>query len=596
MQGLPLRRAPISPCRSPGWAGRRGNIAGPSGAGRVHPAPHRPRPDLRRPGGDRDRERPAVRRGAGADARLRGGAAAADRDRRRAEGHQPLGVRPQPVLHTLVESAASLCGADNGDVILLATARFSTVAAATGRRIRSANSSQISPHPHRPSGPSAAACVLDGRGRSYPRCRADPEYTLAQTPASAGYRSGSGRAADSRRRGRSASSRWCGREPRAFTARQIELVQTFADQAVIAIENVRLFDEVQARTRDLEEALAAADGDRGCPEGDQPLRSDVRRCSRQSSTVRQRSAAALESAAVYPASTGTSVRGVAQRGWTGRRLGPATRRRSPAARSGIAVATSAAPRSHSRSCRQARLPEDKMKRREGSRRNHACFGVPMLREGRGDRRPSSSARTPCEALLGAADRARPDLRRPGRDRDRERAPVRRGAGAHPRSRRRCAADRDRRRAEGHQPLGVRSGRGARHACLVRGRSLCRRRRRRRSASVTATGSDIGRQLGAVTRRCVEYHRASILQRPVRASVAGRVLLAGRSRRSSPTCWPIRTTTSGDGRTARDYRALARRAADARRQGRRRVHAGPRRSPDRSRRARSSSFRPSPTRR
>jgi signal transduction histidine kinase len=82
---------------------------------------------------------------------------------------------------------------------------------------------------------------------------ADKEYTWSGAQQIGGYRAALG--APLLREGKVVGVLFVAKTvPEPYTDKQIELVTTFADQAVIAIENVRLFDEIQAKSRQLAEA------------------------------------------------------------------------------------------------------------------------------------------------------------------------------------------------------------------------------------------------------------------------------------------------------------------------------------------------------
>src|SRR5829696_7034489 len=96
--------------------------------------------------------------------------------------------------------------------------------------------------------------ALEQRPVHIPDVLADSEYTLVETHKLGGYRANFG--VPLLREGKLIGAFSLLRSAaRPFTEKQIELVTTFADQAVIAIENVRLFEEVQARTGELQESL-----------------------------------------------------------------------------------------------------------------------------------------------------------------------------------------------------------------------------------------------------------------------------------------------------------------------------------------------------
>jgi GAF domain-containing protein len=157
----------------------------------------------------------------------------------------------QVVLQTLVESAAQLCEAEMA-AILRPQAETFQYAASHGFPPGFIEIAKTSPVRDR--GTVSGRAIAEGRPVHIHDVLADPEYTFASGQQAAGFRTLLG--VPLLREGVPVGVMVLSRKTvRPFTDKQIELVTTFADQAVIAIENVRLFDEVQARTRELSEAL-----------------------------------------------------------------------------------------------------------------------------------------------------------------------------------------------------------------------------------------------------------------------------------------------------------------------------------------------------
>jgi two-component system, NtrC family, sensor kinase len=156
------------------------------------------------------------------------------------------------VLSTLTESAARLCSADKG-IIFQRDGDVLRLVANLGHS-REAERYWLD-HPLPIDGGSATGrAVLEGRAIHIPDVLADPEYRATRYQELAGYRSAL--SVPLLRDGTTIGTFSLSRdEVSPFSNKQIELVTTFADQAVIAIENTRLFDEVQKRTEELTESL-----------------------------------------------------------------------------------------------------------------------------------------------------------------------------------------------------------------------------------------------------------------------------------------------------------------------------------------------------
>jgi GAF domain-containing protein len=159
----------------------------------------------------------------------------------------------EPVLDTLVETAARLCDADGGLISNREGEAYRV--AATFSELPEYNAAMRGRLLPADRGSIAGRTALEGRVVHVADLASDPEYTLAESVTLGKVRTGLG--VPLLREGIVVGVISLGRQRvQPFTDRQIELVRTFADQAVIALENARLLGELQARTDELTRSVA----------------------------------------------------------------------------------------------------------------------------------------------------------------------------------------------------------------------------------------------------------------------------------------------------------------------------------------------------
>ncbi|MGA7665851.1 MAG: GAF domain-containing protein, partial [Pseudolabrys sp.] len=164
----------------------------------------------------------------------------------------------QTVLNTLVESAARLCGAEMANIwrpkdgVYRLTASYGVTARYKEYSENKEFLKSVAIEPGR--GTVAGRALLERKTVHVHDIQVEPDYNLSGLVALGGYRTMLG--VPMLREGVPIGViALVQTAVRPFTDKQIELATTFADQAVIAIENVRLFEEVQARTHELAQSV-----------------------------------------------------------------------------------------------------------------------------------------------------------------------------------------------------------------------------------------------------------------------------------------------------------------------------------------------------